>query len=157
MGGTLPTKCRHIYAIRAPPHTFLTKSQILSTKKKYPHPQKTSKVAIFGPQECEKRLLTHFFGLHNIFFASPERIFEQKTPKTTKKRPTMVENGQKQGKLRKSNIFRAKSGVWHPKIGYPHSRNELQTGIFLAVGPNVNHYCVSEPRGVGKFGGMALM
>ena len=111
-----------IYAISTPPHTFFAKSQNLCTKKKRtPHPKKTS----------------HFFGLHNIFFASPERIFEQKTPKYTIKRPKMDENGQKQRNLRKSDIF---GGV----------------GKVCGMGPNVNHLVSANP-GVGKFCGMALM
>ena len=85
-----------IYMPRVYPHTFWPKSQILNTKKKYPHPEKPSKVVVFGPQEWEKVLLAHFFGRHNILFASPARIFEQKTLKYTKKRPKMVNNGQKQ-------------------------------------------------------------
>ena len=84
-------------------YTFLAKSQILSTKKKVPPPpKKTSKVAIFGPQECEKRLLTHFFGLHNNFFASPERIFEkkhQKRPKNDQKWSKMANNRENSEKV----------------------------------------------------------
>jgi len=63
----------------------------------------------------------------------------------------MVENSENS---QKSQYFPDQTGVWHTIVGYPHPLNELQNGIFLAPGPNVNHYCASKLRGVGKFCGM---